>query len=112
MRQDVEKFVTECLICQQTKYSTKAPTGLLQPLPIPSLVWDEITMDFITGLPLSRGYSAILVVVDRLTKSAHFGPLPSNFTAHKTAELFVEIVVKIHGFPSFIILDRDTVFLS
>ncbi|KAH9726475.1 hypothetical protein KPL70_008268 [Citrus sinensis] len=112
MRQDVEKFVTECLICQQKKYSTKAPAGLLQPLHIPSLVWDEITMDFITGLPLSRGYSAILAVVDRLKKSAHFGPLPSNFTAHKTVKLFVEIVVKIHGFPSSIISDRDPVFLS
>ncbi|KAH9679078.1 hypothetical protein KPL71_025968 [Citrus sinensis] len=112
MRRDVEKFVTECLICQQTKYSTKAPAGLLQPLHIPSLVWDEITMDFITGLPLSLGYSAILVVVDRLTKSAHFGPLPGNFTAHKTAKLVVKIVVKIHGFPSSIISDRDLVFLS
>ena len=47
MRRDVEKFVTECLLCQQTKYSTKAPAGLLQRLPIPSLIWDEITMDFI-----------------------------------------------------------------
>ncbi|KAH9774757.1 hypothetical protein KPL71_006192 [Citrus sinensis] len=112
MRWDVKKFVIECLICQQTKYSTKAPAGLLQPLHIPSLVWDEITMDFITGLPLSRGYSSILVVVDRLTKSTHFGALLGNFTAHKTVELFVEIVVKIHGFPSSVISDCDPVFLS
>ncbi|KAL9418916.1 hypothetical protein AB3S75_036800 [Citrus x aurantiifolia] len=69
-------------------------------------------MDFITELPLSCGYSAILVVVDRLTKLAHFSPLPSNFTTHKTTELFVDIVVKIHGFPSSIISDRDPVFLS
>ena len=69
-------------------------------------------MDFITGLPLSRGYSTILVVVDRLTKSAHFGILLGNFTAHKTTELFIDIVVKIHGFPSSIISDCDPVFLS
>ncbi|KAL9422961.1 hypothetical protein AB3S75_035111 [Citrus x aurantiifolia] len=69
-------------------------------------------MDFIIGLPLSRSYSAILVVVDRLTKSAHLGPLPGNFTAHKNTELFVDIVAKIHGFPRSIISDRDPVFLS
>ncbi|KAL9432323.1 hypothetical protein AB3S75_027361 [Citrus x aurantiifolia] len=112
MRHDVEKFIRECLICQQTKYSTQAPVGLLQPLPIPNMVWDEVTMDFITGLPLSKGFSVILVVVDRLTKFAHFGPLPCQFTALKTAELFVDMVIKIHGFPSSIISDRDPVFLS
>ncbi|KAH9657564.1 hypothetical protein KPL70_023135 [Citrus sinensis] len=112
MRHDVEKFIRECLICQQTKYSTQASAGLLQPLPIPSMVWDEVTMDFITGLPLSKGFSVILVVVDRLTKFAHFGPLPCQFIALKTAELFVDMVIKIHGFPSSIIYDRDPVFLS
>ncbi|XP_052297225.1 uncharacterized protein LOC127902358 [Citrus sinensis] len=69
-------------------------------------------MDFVTGLPLTQGFSVILVVVDRLTKFAHFGPLPCQFTALKTAELFVDMVIKIHGFPSSIISDRDPVFLS
>ena len=81
MRMDVERFVVKCLVCQQTKYSTQAPAGPLQPLPIPTLVWDELTMDFITSLPVSRGFTVILVVVDRLTKSAHFGSLPTQFTA-------------------------------
>lgn len=69
-------------------------------------------MDFITGLPISRGQYAILVVVDRLTKFAHFGPLPNQFTAEKVAQMFVEIVVKLHGFPNSIISDRDPIFLS
>ena len=77
MRIDVERFVAECLVCQHTKYHTQAPAGPLQPLLIPTLVWDELTMDFITGLPISRGSTVILVVVDRLTKSAHFESLPT-----------------------------------
>ena len=112
MRADVEQYVSACLVCQQTKYSTQAPAGLLQPLPVPSLVWDEVTMDFITNLPPSRNFTIIMVVVDRLTKSAHFEALPTQFTAAKSAEVFVTIVVKIHGFPSSIISDRDLVFMS
>ena len=112
MRKDVELFVASCLLCQQTKYSTQAPAGLLQPLPIPSLVWEEVTMDFITGLPFSHGFTVILVVVDRLAKSAHFGALPTHFTASKTAVLFTDMVVKHHGFPRTIISDRDSIFLS
>ena len=112
MHKDVELFVTSCLLCQQTKYSTHAPAGLLQPLPIPSLVWEEVTMDFITGLPFSHGFTVILVVVDRLTKSAHFGALPTHFTASKTVVLFTDMVVKHHGFPRTIISDRDSIFLS
>ena len=69
-------------------------------------------MNFITGLPPSRGFTLILVVVDRLTKSAHFGLLLTSFTTTKTIELFVDMVIKIHGFPSSIILDRDPIFMS
>ncbi|KAL9450635.1 hypothetical protein AB3S75_012375 [Citrus x aurantiifolia] len=112
MRFDVENYIAACLTCQQIKNSTQAPAGLLQPLPVPSLVWDALTMDFITGLPTSKGFEVILVVVDRLTKSAHFGALPSQFTASKTANLFADLVVKLHGFPSSIISDRDPIFMS
>lgn len=69
-------------------------------------------MDFITHLPLSHGYSVILVVVDCLTKAAHFGPLPTSFTEAMVAHLFTDTVVKLHDFPSSNIFDRDPIFLS
>jgi len=112
MREDVRRYVAACTVCQTTKYSTQPPAGLLQPLPIPSMVWDQVTMDFIVGLPPSRGYTAIMVVVDRLTKYTHLGPLPTGFDAPRVATLFTEIVVKLHGLPSSIVSDRDTIFLS
>lgn len=111
-RRSVERFVAACLTCQQTKYCTQPPAGLLQPLPLPQQVWESITMDFITGLPTSRSYSVIMVVVDRLTKYSHFGPLPAKFTTDKAATLFVEMVVKLHGFPTTIVSDRDPIFMS
>jgi len=69
-------------------------------------------MDFITGLPPANGSKVILVVVDRLSKSAHFGALPGSFTTSKVAELFVSLVVHHHGFPRSIVSDRDPVFIS
>ncbi|KAG6402647.1 hypothetical protein SASPL_134849 [Salvia splendens] len=112
MRKDVEKFVATCVDCQTTKYSTQKPAGLLQPLPIPSKVWEDVSMDFITGLPPSRGYTTIMVVVDRLTKYAHFAPLPTRFDAMRVALLFVDTVVKHNGFPKTLVSNRDTVFLN
>ena len=112
MRQSVINYIAQCTICQQIISATTVPTGLLHPLPIPEAVWDDITMDFITALPVSRGMTTILVVVDRLSKYIHLGALPANFTAAKVAELFVEIVVKHHGFPKSIVSDHDPVFVS
>ena len=112
MKQSVEKFVAICLVCQQTKYNTSKPQGLLQPLPIPTTPWTEISMDFIVSLPASHGFNAILVVVDRLTKTAHFSSLKPGFTAKIVAMAFLDIVVKLHGFPQGIVSDRDPIFLS
>ncbi|VFQ91119.1 unnamed protein product [Cuscuta campestris] len=112
LRREVRQFVASCEVCQVTKYSTQKPAGLLQPLPIPDRVWDSASMDFITGLPTSQGFTAIMVVVDRLSKYAHFGPLPTGFDAPRAACLFVDIVVKHHGFPLSIISDRDSIFMS
>nr|KYP63363.1 Retrotransposable element Tf2 [Cajanus cajan] len=69
-------------------------------------------MDFIVGLLSSKGFTAIFVVVDRLTKIAHFMPLKTGFTAKIVATVFLDYVVKLHGFPQGIVLDRDPIFLS
>lgn len=75
MKQDVENFIKQCATCQYAKHSLQHPMGLLQPLPISEGVWRDLSMDFVEGLPKSDGYSVILIVVDRLTKYAHFIPL-------------------------------------
>lgn len=81
MHQSVENYVASYLTCQHIKYSTEVLTGLLQLLPILECVWEDVTIDFITGLPTSHGSTVIFVVVDCLSKSAHFGDLPTAFTA-------------------------------
>lgn len=112
MKTAVHKFITECLICQQAKHMTTLPAGLLQPLPIPTQVWEDVTMDFITDLPLSCGFTAILVVVDRLTKYAHFMPLKPDYSSKSVDEVFMTNIVKLHGIPKSIVSDRDKVFTS
>jgi hypothetical protein len=112
MKQAVDDFIKQCVICQQAKHSHTHPAGLLQPLPIPQGVWQDLSMDFIEGLPKSQGYSVILVVVDRLTKYAHFVAVKHPYTAADIAELFMDNIVKLHGLPHSIVSDRDTIFVS
>lgn len=78
-------FVKVCLICQSTKHPNHLPFGLLQPLPIPENVWEDVSLDFIIGLPSFQSNTVVLVVVDRLSKAAHFGMLPTHFTTIKVA---------------------------
>nr|KYP55647.1 Transposon Ty3-I Gag-Pol polyprotein [Cajanus cajan] len=112
MRKDVLTFVAQCTTCQQTKVPTQRPLGLLQPIPPPSRCWEDLSLDFIIGLPPYQGHTTILVVVDRFSKGAHFGMLPRSFTAAKVADLFTHMVCKLHGLPRSLISDRDPIFLS
>lgn len=112
MRTDVEAFIKQCSVCQHAKHSLQHPMGLLQPLPIPAGVWQDLTMDFIEGLPKSDGCSVILVAVDRFTKYAHFIPLKHPYTAASIAQTFPDQVVKLHGMPASIVTNRDTIFVS
>lgn len=112
MKKEVRRFVEACVVSRTTKYSTQKPTGLLQPLPIPSQVWEYVSMDFITGLLPSRGYTAIMVVVEKFSKYAHFAALPTRFDALRVAHLFVNTVVRHHGFPKTLVSDCDSVFLN
>ncbi|KAG8491584.1 hypothetical protein CXB51_014656 [Gossypium anomalum] len=113
MKRDISEFVSKCLICQQVKAEHQVPTGLLQPIMIPEWKWDRVTMDFVSGLPLSTSKKdAIWVVVDRLTKSAHFIPVRKDFSLDKLAELYVSQIVRLHGVPISIVSDRDPRFTS
>ncbi|GJP84341.1 hypothetical protein CLOP_g14407 [Closterium sp. NIES-67] len=110
---DVQRYVAACPICQRMKSSHQRPTGLLQPLEPPQRPWQHVTMDFVTGLPAGpSGNNAVLVVVDRLTKMAHFAPCRTTITAEETARLFISTVVRLHGIPAAIISDRDPKFTS
>ena len=113
MKNDVAEFVSKCLTCQKVKVEHKRPAGKLQPIEVPEWKWEQITMDFVVGLPkTSEGYDAIWVIVDRLTKSARFIEIKVNYSLEKLAELYVSNVVKLHGIPLSIISDRDGRFTS
>jgi len=112
MKEDVTKFVNNCIICQQVKAPTHAPYGLLQPLPIPSGIWEDVSADFIICLPSFQNHIVILVVVDCFSKAAHFGTLSSVSTTSQVGGLFACMICKLHGMPKSILSDRDPTFMS
>jgi len=110
LKSDIQKFVVECLVCQQKKVETIKTPGLLQPLSIPNQCWEEVSMDFIIGLPNYEGKSVIMVVVDRLTKYAHFCALSHPFKSSIVSTAFMETIQNLHGKPKIIVNDRDPMF--
>lgn len=112
LKLSVETYVKQCQVCQQAKHLHTKPGGLLQPLPPPKEAWQDLTMDFIEGIPLSDGADVIMVVIDRFTKYGHFILLRHPFTAHTVAKLFRDNVVKHHGVPLTIISDHAKIFTS
>jgi hypothetical protein len=114
MKREIAEYVARCDSCQRIiKAEHQRPASLLQPLQIPQWKWDEIGMDFIVGLPRTRaGYDSIWVVVDRLTKVAHFIPVNTTYNSAVLAELYMSQIVCLHGIPKKIISDRGTQFTS
>jgi hypothetical protein len=113
MKKEIAQYVARCDTCQRTKAEHQKPAGLLQPLPIPEWKWEEIGMDFVTGLPRSqRGNDSIWVIIDRLTKVAHFIPVKTTFGGAALARLYLKEIVRLHGIPRKIVSDRGTQFTS
>ena len=112
MKGDITEYVAQCDTCRRVKVEHKRPTGLLQPLHIPVWKWDEISMDFIVGLPKTpSGHDSIWVIVDQLTKVAHFIPVRTEYKGNKLAQLYINNILRLHGVPSRIVSDRGTQFI-
>jgi hypothetical protein len=113
MKQEIAKFISECHTCQRVKAEHQSPAGLMQPLSISKWKWEENGMDFIIGLPLtSKKKDMIWVIVDRLTKSAHFLAVNQKDSGEKLINLYVQEIVSKHGVPNTIVSDRGSVFTS
>ncbi|GKB52115.1 putative reverse transcriptase domain-containing protein [Tanacetum coccineum] len=113
MKRDIATYVSECLTCAKVKGEHQRPSGLLQQPEIPEWKWENITMDFIIKLPRTRsGHDEIWVVVDRLTKSAHFLAIREDYSTNQLARLYTDEIVARHGVPVSIISDRNARFTS
>eukprot|EP00253_Pinus_taeda_P003382 PITA_03382 len=113
LKKEVAEFVARCLDCQHVKSECKHPCGLLQPIPNLEWKWEAISKDFVTRLlRKSRQHDSIMVVVDRLTKVAHFTPVKSSYSTSDVAQVFIKFVVRFHGVPKKIVSDMEAKFTS
>jgi transposase InsO family protein len=113
MKSDIAQYVSECDACRLVKAEHQRPAGVLQPLKIPEWKWDNVELDFVTGFPKSRnGNDAIFVVIDCLSKVAHFLPVKETFSASQLAEFYTAKIVSLHGVPLEISSDRGSIFTS
>jgi hypothetical protein len=113
MKHDIVHFIAKFLECQQVKVDHHHPTGLLQPHDVSMSKWEVISMDCVVGLSLtSHRHNVILVIVDKMTKSAHFIPFRDTYDATNVARVFISEVICLHGLPKKIISDRNSRFTS
>ena len=113
MKRHVGDFVQRCLTCQQIKAEHQKPAELLQPLEVVEWKWKHITMDFVTHFPRTQQkHDAIWVIVDRLTKSAHFLAVPMTFALERFCQLYIREIVRLHGVPVSIVSDKDPRFTT
>ena len=111
MKKDIVEYVSKCLTCHQVKAEHQVLSGMLNPIPIPQWKWDNITMDFVSIFPLTqKKHDLVWVIVNKLTKSAHFLPIWLDFFMDRLAELYVSEIVRLHGIPLLIVFDRDPRF--
>jgi hypothetical protein len=112
MKKHIAEFVSKCLTCQKIKVEHQKPSRPLQPLDIPEWKWESIAMDFVVGLPrMPAGQDSILVIIDRLTKTAHFLLVKTTYSVERYAKLHIVEIVQLHGAPTSI-SDRDHKFTS
>ena len=113
MKREIAEFIANCDVCRRVKAEHQRPAGTLRPLAIPEWKWDKVGMDFITSFPRTKkGNNAIFVVVDRLSKVAHFLPVRESITASQLADLYISRIVSLHGVPLEINSDRGSLFTS
>jgi hypothetical protein len=113
MKREIAKYISEYDTCQRVKASHLKVASTLQPLPIPSWKWEDICMDFIVGLPnTSRHHDSIWVIVDRLTKTAHFLMVHTTHKTEKYVEIYINQIVRLHGIPKTIVSDRGALFVA
>jgi len=113
MKKEIAAYVARCDTCCRVKAIHMKPAGLLQPLSVPEWKWEDVSMDFITGLPTTRkGNDSIWVIVDRLTKSAHFLPVKNTYRPPEYVDIYMAEIVKLHGIPKTIISDRGPQFTA
>lgn len=110
MKLSIQQFIDKCSVCKQAKPEHVRYPGLLKPLEVPDEAWQAVTLDFVEGLPRSAGFNSVLVVVDKLTKYAHFLPLSHPYTAVQVAQVYLDQVFKLHGMPAALVSDRDKIF--
>jgi hypothetical protein len=111
MSSNIRQFIQNCNVCGRTKPWRELKRGLLRPLSLPDRIWKEISMDFVTDLPLSNGYRNLMVVTHRLSKDVILIPLP-NLEVETVADAFLKQVVAYHWLPDYIVLDCGSQFLS